>query len=131
MLTLSFGADAPGDFVDCGTVVVAGERMTAIEFFEMPVRMGPEDITDLQARMTVFVDDLGPDRTLVRVSATYELAYDSDALNTRGRWAFSSGGSDTEALFFDDVTCQPSYLAERSVLESVAGLAGRWQRAEQ
>ena len=120
-LTLSFGAESPGDFVDCGTVVIAGERVTTIEFFEMPVRVGPEDITELRARMNVFVDDLGPDRTLVRVNATYELAYDSDALNMRGSWAFSSGGSDTEALIFDDVTCQPTYLAERTVLESVAG----------
>ena len=117
LMTLSFGSGYPGDFVDCGTVDYVGETIPTIDYFLAPIFGAPLDSTELGARMNIFVEDLGPDQTRVRVNARYSLAYTSRTLRTNQTWTFSTGESDTQSLGQGQViTCQPTYLAERSIL---------------
>ena len=119
LLTLSFGADNPSDYVDCGhiktvTIKFDGPVIEACEF---------HGDADLDGSMNIFVKPILSNVTQVKINARYVLKlFDGAARQT---WAFDSGGSDAKRFsgIQENVVCVPTNKAETTILDGIEKIA--------
>jgi hypothetical protein len=118
LITLSFSVENVGMVADCGMVTEGGLTMPALDYLAMDTP-GIVDLLEFSGRINILVQDVSPDLTAVRVTARYVIQYDVPRAGIHAVWSFSSGGRDTETAFGQNVTCQPTYVVETSILHDL------------
>ena len=117
LLTLSFGASDADRYVDCGMFIASSGNRKYNGSYVGYLKKYFE--ANLQGKMNIFVKELAPNQTLVRVNARYVLSSPPES------WVFNSGSSasvrvssplrDTDSIR----TCRPSYEAETTILRAI------------
>ena len=129
LMTLSFGASDVDRFIDCGNITIRQGDVAVVfdgpylEYIQGNFR------NQLQGQMNIVVRPQGTFRTEVRVNARYVYTVTADprAGSPPMVFSFDSNGSDTvvvdpRALFGGAIsrrTCQPTSVAENSVIEGI------------
>jgi len=133
LLTLSFGAENPGDFVDGGYWKARGGNLAqSIDFEGNYVDYATMYLEGrLQARMNIVVRPVNDETTAVRVNTRYVFAVsrqDGSGRHYTETWSFESGGSDTVTIRNPTSgtpktrTLMPTYKAEKAILEAIEHL---------
>lgn len=112
LLSLQFSSESPGEFVDCGYIKTLTYSGPIVNMWPL----GVGGFTQLNGSMNVFVKPVSRDVTQIRVNARYILQANYMHPQT---WIFDTGGSDTKKMSSLLVTCQPTYKAERTILDGV------------
>ena len=112
LITLDFGSQSPGQFVDCGTVEKSSGQISIVEVFDK------EGNPQLAGSMNIIVKKITPDQTKVKVKARYVFSYQNRV--DKEVWAFDTGGSDTQKFGVWTVTCQPTHKAEETIIEGIS-----------
>jgi len=125
VITLSFGDSNAAAYINCGpfNATSAGVNYSGPYSSFLEQHAGAK----LQGKMKVFVTELGPKQTLVKVNAQYLF---NAPLTTPAEWAFHSGFSATVALTKEQKaaggpqtrTCQPTYKAENAIMQAIKPL---------
>ncbi|MCH7535894.1 MAG: hypothetical protein IH948_09180 [Bacteroidetes bacterium] len=114
LLTLSFGEENPGRYIDCGEIHgpnYSGPLTNAANTIPVTSHV-------LEGRMNVFLHSESPNVTTVRVTARY--VYTIQDAQFRQIWAFNSNTSDTKSLNqAQGVTCVSKQVAENELLEGI------------
>ncbi len=114
LLTLDFGADNPGRYIDCGEINgpnYSGPLTDA-------ANRGGNTSHILEGRMNVFLNSVNPNVTTVRVTARY--VYTMQDAQFRQIWAFNSNTSDTKNInAAKGLTCISRQVAENELLEGI------------
>lgn len=128
LITASFGASDPNEFVDCGfhsaRWMGAGYRQMEFEGTYVDFLRTHQD-ADLSGRMNITTREISENETEVRVNARYVLSTDSDT------WTFDSGSEatiDVKNASSDESkprTCRATYIAESSILDAVKSISER------
>jgi hypothetical protein len=116
LMTLSFGARNPAQFIDCGwlkTTNLANYDGTALQAIQREATA-----TSLSGRMNVVVRAETPTRTRLRANARY--VFQAQGQHSRPTWTFESNTSDTQKVGTVMVTCRPTNNAEQDILKGVS-----------
>jgi len=114
LLTLSFGAENPGRYIDCGTISGPNFKGQTTEVGN--IGRGANHL--LEGRMNVFLNSNSPNVTTVRVTARY--VYTLNDGRFEQVWAFNTNTSDTKSLnAADGITCLSKQVAEQELLEGI------------
>jgi len=124
LLTLSYGADRPSRFIDCGimdrTAGAGGPAWNGSYADYLAVRQG----ASLGGKMNILMQPIDAASTKIRVTAKYVFQAPATRNGPGTTWAFDSGGSDVQAvsnpLFGTEParTCQPTGGAEAEILKA-------------
>lgn len=121
LMTLSFGADQPSRFIDCGQVKSPQANFEGPYADYVTGYLGGT----LTGRMNLLLQKVDATHTKVRISARYVLNLPPQQ-NARGStWTFDSGMRDVQrvdsALLGTEPTrtCQPTGAAEREILNAL------------
>ena len=122
LITLSFGASNPGDYIDCGRIQASGLIASFggpyVNYIVRSYR------GQLNSRINIFVRSIDADTTAIRVNASYVFR-GADERTGIDTWSFESGGHATIYVRAHIMgtnsarTCQPTYLAERIILDAM------------
>jgi hypothetical protein len=122
LLTLSFGATRPSDFVTGGHWKTSG----VVQFDGEYVDYCTKHVNGaLQGKMNVIVVALEPNKTKVTVKARYVFTCGNAQVGIE-TWSFDSGGFDTQKILNsasgagDSRTLMPTYKAEKAILDAIA-----------
>ena len=116
LITLDFGSQSPGEFVDCGTVEKSSGQVSIVEVFDN------EGNPKLTGSMNIIVKEITPNQTKVKVKARYVFSYQNRFDNEV--WVFDTGGYDTQKFGVWTVTCQPTHKAEQAIIEGISQYSG-------
>lgn len=125
LITVSFGADNPTDFIDCGNIKVkwTDQNYNQHNFNGPYVNFLKQEYgADLAGKMNITARSIGDSKTAVRVNARYIFTANPNV------WSFDTGATATEnvkAIRGTDSTrtCKPTLKAENSILTAVNHLA--------
>lgn len=117
LMTLNFGSQDPSLFVDCGMIKFPDGSYEG-PFVEGIERAGK---AELDGRMNLFIKPISANVTQVVVSARYVFSAKEKGLKKK-IWTFDSGGSAVKNYGPTKmkVICQPTYMAEESLLNSLS-----------
>jgi len=114
LLTLSFGAENPGRYIDCGMISGPNFKGQTTEVGNL----GRGAYHQLEGRMNVFINSQNPNVTTVRVTARYVYTLNDGAFNQV--WAFNTNTSDTKSLnAANGITCLSKQVAEQELIEGI------------
>jgi len=125
VITLSFGGSHTAEYIDCGPFTTRSKEVK----YSGPYSSFLEQYAGakLQGKLNIFVTELGPKQTRVKVNAQYTF---KAPLTKPAEWAFESGFYATVALTQEHKaaggpqtrTCQPTYKAENAVIQAIKPL---------
>jgi len=103
--------------IDCGWV-----KTTSVNY-EGPLVVATEQYSQestLNGRMNLFIKEIGPNLTQVKVRARYIFNV-VDTPTSRQTWVFDTGGSDSKRIgsIKGNVTCQPTHKAESEIIKGI------------
>ena len=123
LVTVSFGASNPEEFVDCGQWKRGQFEGPYVQFVRQAYQ------ASLSGKMNISVRRIAEDETEVRVNARYILTVPPGDIGTSAdMWVFDSGSYSTIPVTnpalgtSTDRTCRPTYKAETSILEAVKSI---------
>jgi len=119
LMTMSFGSNNPGDFIDCGTWSF-GNRSGP--FVLIVAQEGAPNA--LNGKLNVLVKEIAPGRSQITVKARY--VYQVTDLNrATTTWAFNTGDRATNRMGLGNtVTCVPTGKVENDLIAGTRGKLG-------
>lgn len=123
LITLTFGADHPGAFVDCGYFKVSG----LITFDDTYASWIYTNGGRLDGRMNITARPAGENQTEIRVNSRYVVHYQTDQGNYT--WSFNTGSEDSQTVSNqakrETRTCRATGEAEENILTGVYDILNR------
>lgn len=109
LMTLAFGEGNAAKYVDCGYIETANLKAKGpyIEFVQ----------SKLFGHVNLVIKAISAKKTQVSAIILYNLNIVD--LNLTQNWSFGTGGSQTKHIGVIDMTCVPTYEAEKSILAAI------------